>query len=90
MLPSLFAEIDRQEPEMRAAAAHAFPGDAWSQDDDFHEREQKKARELAASRGVRLADVLLAIDEGIRASWPPAPTVRPNPAVPPCRPRLSY
>jgi hypothetical protein len=89
-LPKLFADVAREEPAMRAAAAHAFPGDAWSQDDDFHAREQQRARTLAAERGVRLADVLRAIDDGIRGAWPSAPGVHPNPSVPPCRPRLSY
>lgn len=85
-----FAEIASEEPAMRAAAAHEFPGDAWSQDDDFHEHEQKMARSLAAKNGVRLGDVLRALDDGLRERWPPAPRVHLNPGVPPCRPRLSY
>jgi hypothetical protein len=85
-----FAQIAAEEPSMRAAAAHEFPGDAWSQDDDFHQREQKMARSVAAKNGVRLGDVLRALDDGLREGWPPAPRVHLSPGVPPCRPRLSY
>ena len=69
-------------------AALKFPGDPWSQDDDFHSREEAEARSFAASHDVRLADVLRAVDEGMRSHWPAAAS--PNPRVPPCRPRLAY
>jgi hypothetical protein len=85
-----FEEIVADEPSMRIEAAHAFPGDAWSQDDDFHQRQQKRARQVAASRGMRLGDVLRALDDGLREGWPAASRVGMDPGVAPCRPRLSY
>ncbi len=85
-----FVEMADQEPADRKEAAHAFPGDLWSQDDDFHSREQKHARAVATKRGMTLADVLGAIDDGLRERWPPFPRITLKPGVPPCRPRLSY
>jgi hypothetical protein len=85
-----FTQIANEEPAMRAKSAHEFPGDAWSQDDDFHKREEKRARVIAAERGVRLGDVLRALDDGLREAWPVGPDVHLAPGVAPCRPRLSY
>jgi hypothetical protein len=87
---AIFAEVARQEPSMRAEAAHQFPGDAWSQDDDFHQREQKEARNAANRYHVRLGDALRALDDGLRDRWPLPAGVVMRPGVPPCRPRLTY
>jgi len=87
---SIFSELATEEPSMRTEAALAFPGDAWSADDDFYARQQKKARTVASARGVRLGDVLDAFDEGLRAKWPPQPRIALTPGVAPCRPRLAY
>ena len=75
---------------MRAKATHNFPGDAWSQDDDFRRREQARSRVVAVERGTRLSDVMRALDEGIREEWPLPPGTVLKPGVPPCRPRLTY
>lgn len=72
----------------RRQAAIAFPGDVWSQDDDFHRRENDAVRQFASKHDVRIADVLRALDDGMHAGWP-APG-RPVATVPPCRPRLAY
>lgn len=91
-----FSEIAAEEPAMRASSAQEFPGDLWSQDDDFHGREQKRAREVAGAKGMRLPDVLRALDDGLREHWPITADggvtldVHLAPGVPPCRPRLSY
>jgi hypothetical protein len=83
-----YADITGREPQMRAEAARTFPGDLWSQDDDFHDHEQDAVRDYATKHRVPIADVLGAIDDGMRARWPtPA---QPSPRVAPCRPRLTY
>ena len=79
--------LDLIEPEQqwRAAAKRRFPGDHWSQDDDFHRVEQSRVRRIAGRRKVTLTDVLRAIDEGLR--------VRPQGrrvTASPCKPRPFY
>ena len=83
-----FRDVTSRERKMRRDAAVKFPGDPWSQDDDFHERENEEIRAFASSKEIRLSDVLGAVDQGMSEHWPT--TVSPNPKVPPCRPRLSY
>jgi hypothetical protein len=87
---AVFAAISADEPATRTESAHSFPGDAWSQDDDFHEHEQERARKVAAERGVHLGEVLRALDDGLREEWPSPARGKLQPGVPPCRPRLSY
>ncbi len=84
----MYASIAREEPALRAAAARSFPGDLWSQDDDFHGNEQKKIRALAGERQARIGDALRAVDDGMREGWSPRGAL--SPKVPPCRPRLDY
>ena len=84
----VYRDVTSRERKMRRDAAVKFPGDPWSQDDDFHERENEQMRSLATSKEIRLSDVVGAVDQGMREHWPT--TVTPNPKVPPCRPRLSY
>jgi hypothetical protein len=81
-----FDDIASHESEMRAHAAKEFPTDPWSQDDCFHEQERTRARDFARRRGVRVSDVLDAVDEGLHAR------ARENlvATVPPCRPRADY
>lgn len=84
----MFFALAGDERQFRRDAAKDFPADAWSQDDAFHNLEYKRAKQLAGARGVRFADVLWAIDEGMhRSDWPRPPGVWQNPTVPPCRPR---
>ncbi len=85
-----FRAIASDEGHMRSAAADAFPGDLWSRDDDFHRHELDRAVDWAKEHGVRVSDVLSAIDEGLRSHWPndnDGPLVA---TVPPCRPRAVY
>ena len=49
---------------MRAEAAKTFPSEMWSRDDDFHQRERKKANEWAGSHHMRMGDVLSSIRPG--------------------------
>jgi hypothetical protein len=69
-----------------------FPRDYWSQRDDFHGREYKRAIELANERHLRIEDVLRAIDDDIhrrRSRHPDDPDFRNARAVP-CKPRPVY
>lgn len=84
----VYRDVTSRERSMRREAAVKFPGDLWSQDDDFHERENEQVRSLAKSKSMRFSDVVRAIDDGMRAHWPSS--VQPIATVPPCRPRLSY
>jgi len=85
---AVYRDLASRERGMRREAAVAFPGDLWSQDDDFHRRENDTARDFASHKEVRLDDVVRAVDDGMKQRWP-APS-RPVATVPPCRPRLSY
>jgi hypothetical protein len=89
-LRAAFRLIASEERAMRRESAKVFPTDLWSRDDDFHERELRRARDWAGKHRVALGEVLHALDEGMRARWPhdnPAPLV---PTVPPCHPRAIY
>jgi hypothetical protein len=83
-----YAEIVGREPSMRREAAVKFPGDPWSADDDFHEREQQAVRGFAGHQSVPIGDVLRALDDGMHERWPASAS--PIAQVPPCRPRLMY
>ena len=86
---ALYEAITRAEPGLRVQTAENFPGDLWSADDDFHNAELRMAQGLAASRGVGVADVLRAIDEGLHEHWP-VPGPPPSVTSPPCHPRPDY
>ncbi len=88
MAKDAYRDVVSRERSMRHEAALKFRGDPWSQDDDFHEREQSQVRSFAGSHETRIPDVLRAVDDGMRAGWPPY--VQPDPKAPPCRPRLAY
>jgi len=85
-----FTDIAAAERDMRRDAVHDFPTDAWSQDDAFHNSEFKKARDWGSNHGVRLTDILVAMDEGMHGGWPRPRGTFLNPSVPPCRPRPIY
>lgn len=84
---SFFWKLASEERAMRREAAKNFPADLWSQDDAVHNSEFKLATKIAGERSVRLTDVLLAADEGLRQGWPRPAGAWINPSVPPCRPR---
>jgi hypothetical protein len=85
-----FELIAGQEAELRTAAAKSFPGDPWSQDDEFHHAERGRARWFSDRRGVSLAHVMRAIDDGLHGRWPKPQGARVVPGIQPCRPRLDY
>jgi hypothetical protein len=85
-----FSAVESEESNLRRDAAKAFPTDLWSRDDDFHERELRRARDWAGKHRVRLGDVLGALDDGMHAGWPSGNRAPLIPTVPPCRPRAIY
>lgn len=85
---SVVAALVAAEPDLRHAAAEAFPGDRWSADDDFHNHELALVRQLAVTRGVPVAAVWDALDDALRLQvegGSGAPAMRAT--VPPCHPR---
>ncbi len=91
MTPAERAEVGRaaaaEEPGWRSSSHHSFPGDHWSQDDDFGAAERSWALSEAAARGVPVTDVLRAIDEELHA----APVLPPRKAsASPSKPRPFY
>ena len=87
---AMFFAIASDETKMRRDAAKKFPTDFWSQDDDFHQSELKRAKSVAAEHGVRLGDALSALDQGMHEGWPQPPGLVMRIAVPPCQPRAIY
>jgi hypothetical protein len=77
----------REEPTWREKSRKSFPGDSWSQDDDFSASERAWIISEAGRRNVPVADVLRAIDEDLR-THPPKPPRRATAA--PSRPRPFY
>ena len=80
--------FEKREPALDDSVRRHFPGDSWSQDDDFHALELRWAREAAAARGVSVGDILRAIDEDLRAHGADQPLRRDGAA--PCKPRPFY
>ncbi len=85
---SAFYSLSADEPSMRKSAAKSFPTDPWSQDDDFHNQEFRRAQSLAGSNKVSVGSILRAADDGMHNQWSRASVQRPT--VPPCRPRPIY
>ncbi|MFP2933078.1 hypothetical protein ACLESO_49605, partial [Pyxidicoccus sp. 3LG] len=76
-----------EEPGWRRASRKSFPGDHWSQDDDFGASERRWAVDEARRRGVPVTDVLGAIDAELHSG----PVVPPRKATAsPCKPRPFY
>ena len=75
------------EPGFRRHALERFPGDTWSQGDDFSNQERSFVWREARAREVRVGSVLEAIDRDVRAH-PGEGGERGR--VPPCMPRPYY
>jgi hypothetical protein len=74
------------EPAARARSRLSFPGDRWSQDDDFHNHERRLVHHLAARHGLDRAAVLAILDADLRSGRVPG---RLSGAAP-CKPRPFY
>jgi hypothetical protein len=89
--PAERAEVARaaaaEEPGWRLRSRHSFPGDHWSQDDDFGASERSWVVGEARRRGVPVSDVFSAIDAELHAG----PVLPPRKATAsPCKPRPFY
>ncbi len=76
-----------QEAEWRRKSRSAFPGDRWSQDDDFGASERRWAVDEARRRHVPVTDVMEAIDAELRSHAVPPPR---KATASPCKPRPFY
>jgi hypothetical protein len=54
-----------EEPRWRQNPMHRFPGDRWSQDDDFQASERGWTMEMARRAGVSPEEIFRAIDEDL-------------------------
>lgn len=86
--------VATEETGWRNKSVESFPGDHWSQRDDFHAQERDKVKDLASSQKLPVEQVLRAIDEDVRSSRRGVrPTQDGDPrgarAVP-CKPRPVY
>jgi hypothetical protein len=73
-------------------AMRGFPSDLWSQRDDFHGLEFRGVFDVKGAHGVRLEDVLKAVDDDVhlrQATSPSDSDPRDARAVP-CKPRPVY
>jgi len=76
-----------EEPRRRQDSVQHFPGDRWSQDDDFHASERGSILESTQTTHHAPLDYYRAIDEELRAS----PVLPPRKATAsPCKPRPFY
>jgi hypothetical protein len=85
----LAADIAASEDAWREKSEEEFPLDVWSQRDAFHAHESLRIRELAASQGVPVSDVLRAIDEDLH-SIPHASSEKRGARAVACKPRPFY
>lgn len=85
-------QVRHREPALRRRALEKFPGDPWSQGDDFANGERQLVRALASPQGMRPGAVLQAIDADVKAhpmrAHPQSGFTRGQ--VPPCMPRVFY
>ncbi|TQF09504.1 hypothetical protein FJV41_44275 [Myxococcus llanfairpwllgwyngyllgogerychwyrndrobwllllantysiliogogogochensis] len=76
------------EPHWRRRSMHSFPGDHWSQDDDFGASERGWVMNEARRRDVPVTDVFDAIDTELRSAAPILPPRKASAS--PCKPRPFY
>ncbi|NUN16470.1 MAG: hypothetical protein HUU55_22810 [Myxococcales bacterium] len=81
----LIRSHQEREPAWRAKAARQFPGDVWSQDDDFFLSEYRWAKSFWKKHAVAPGIVLMLLDTGLRSR-----DAEPNVVVSACKPRLAY
>jgi hypothetical protein len=82
--------VSVNEDEWQRLSAENFPGDNWSERDDFHSREASRIRELAKERGASYEDLLRAIDEDLHKGAGTKANERRNVRAVPCTPRPFY
>lgn len=77
-----------REPRWRAESKRSFPGDHWSQDDDFSARERQWALDESRKLGVPVSEIFRAIEDELRANAPVPPPRKATAA--PSNPRPFY
>ena len=88
--------VATNEREWSMETSKNFPADAWSQSDDFHGREYKRVLELVQEKGIRIEDVLGAVDEDIHRPHRRSSSIigggvqDRHPNAVPCKPRPFY
>ncbi len=91
MREEAFRYVAQFEAEMRDGTKNSYPGDAWSQDDQFYAGINFRVGEFAAQKNVSRSDVWRALDEGVRERWTVPDGGPPLKAtIVPCRPRPIY
>jgi hypothetical protein len=91
-LVEITTSIATQERDWLKKTGENFPRDNWSQSDDFHGLEFREMTRLAREKGIRVEDVLRAVDDDIHrvpAAGANDPDTRAAHAVP-CKPRPFY
>jgi hypothetical protein len=91
-LVEVTTSIATQEKEWLKKTGENFPRDNWSQSDDFHGLEFREMTRLAREKGLRVEDVLRAVDDDMHrlpATRASDPDTRAAHAVP-CKPRPFY
>jgi hypothetical protein len=79
---AIASTLAAEEEQWRLGAARAFPGDFWSRDDAFFSYEQLRIRNVAIREHTSVGDILLGIDELLRADSAGRKT-----SAAPCKPR---
>ena len=77
------------EPGFRRKSLEMFPGDPWSQGDQFAAQERELVEKLAKDEHMRPGAIFDAIDRDVKRSYP-APSARERGRVSPCMPRTFY
>lgn len=75
-----------RETGFRDRSRRHFPGDVWSQDDDFHNMEQRWVRGVAKQNDFSVGELFYAIDKDIRSKRVP----NRRSSASPCKPRPFY
>lgn len=91
---ALARAIAVDERKWMKESVKAFPSDRWSQRDDFHARERQRMFELSNEMGVRIEEVIRAVDDDIHLrrssdAWPLGAPDRNAQAIS-CKPRPFY
>lgn len=77
------------EPGFRRVALEMFPGDPWSQGDQFAAAERTLVSQLANDRHMRPGAIFDVVDRDVKRDYP-APLARERGRVAPCMPRTFY
>lgn len=83
-------EVRAAEPGFRRDALQRFPGEPWSQNDQFGAQERDLVNRLAGTEHMRPSAVFEAIDADIRSHAYDGALLRDRARVAPCMPRPFY